>query len=308
MSKEEWQRLIATIAADRTSGAIEIARNCVSAFGQYAHSLAESETDAVILKDLRSTCVRLLRGQPSMAPVLRVCNEVLLAIEDTPSTDAAVATLRSVSAALESQISNSAGNIVEQFVAHTEHVRSLITLSYSGSIIAGLQAVGSKRTALEVIVLESRPAKEGRKLAKAAADAGLNVTLVVDAAAYSEMMGADMWVSGADALLVDGAVNKIGTAMLAAAARLCAKPGLVLADSLKIWPADVRYPAFPQQDPDEVWSDKPEGVTIRNSYFELVPWGLVSGIICENGLATPSKIIESANSLATSNYLKEYFV
>lgn len=308
MNLQEWQESIETIAKDRRSGAQEIAKDCVATFENYAEELSASRSLVSMSADLQAAADRLLSGQPSMAPVLRICNDVLLAIEDAPTGEEAVGRLQTVTADLSNRIAVSRKRLTEEFLKVTADMPTFVTLSYSSAIATGLKAAGSDGIRLNVTVLESRPQMEGRRLATVAANAGHQVKFAIDSAAYAVLQETDGWITGADALLVDGVVNKIGTAPLAAAATQMGKKGFVIADSMKIWPAVIGFPPFARFAVDQVWKEHTDRIKVENDLFERTPWAMITGVIFDHGPIDISQIEEQARALPMAKSTLRHFV
>jgi translation initiation factor 2B subunit (eIF-2B alpha/beta/delta family) len=132
---------------------------------------------------------------------------------------------------------------------------------------------------------------EGRNLAERLAGEGVNVLLVVDAAAAMFMESVDVAVVGADSVLYDGSfVNKVGTRIVALAARDQGAPFYVVCSTSKFNVMNYlgRGVTLEEKEPSEV--AEIEGVNVRNPYFEVVPSRLVTGIITEMGVMEPLDI------------------
>jgi translation initiation factor 2B subunit (eIF-2B alpha/beta/delta family) len=164
---------------------------------------------------------------------------------------------------------------------------TVFTLSDSSTVADVVLGVGAKN----VVVTESRPQMEGRNLAERLAGEGVNVLLVVDAAAAMFMESADVAVVGADSVLYDGnVVNTVGTRIVALAARDQGVPFYVVCSTSKFNVMNYlgRGVELEEKDPAEV--AEIEGVNVRNPYFEVVPGRLVTGIITEMGVMEPLDI------------------
>ncbi|WIA12133.1 hypothetical protein OEZ85_012206 [Tetradesmus obliquus] len=103
----------------------------------------------------------------------------------------------------------------------------------------------SKGPGLSVIVCESRPLCEGVSMARRLAAAGLNVTLITDAQAGVFVEQADVVLLGADAVTPDGVVNKVGSRLLALAAKAAGVPVVAVTECLKVSPGPVSAVALP---------------------------------------------------------------
>lgn len=98
---------------------------------------------------------------------------------------------------------------------------------------------------LSVIVCESRPLCEGVAMAQRLAAAGLHVTVITDAQAGVFVEEADLVLLGADAVTPAGVVNKVGSRLLALAAKAAGVPVVAVTDSLKVSPGPVTKFALP---------------------------------------------------------------
>lgn len=103
----------------------------------------------------------------------------------------------------------------------------------------------SRGPGLSVIVCESRPLCEGVAMAQRLAAAGLQVTAITDAQAGVFVEEADVVLLGADAVTPAGVVNKVGSKLLALAAKAASVPVVAVTDSLKITPGPVSEFALP---------------------------------------------------------------
>ena len=142
-----------------------------------------------------------------------------------------------------------------------------------------------------MLCFESRPVNEGRDLARALAEAGVDVRYAVDAAAHLLVRECDAVFFGADSIGDQGVVNKIGSAIIAHSARAAAVPVVVLADDTKILPRGFPQALDDDRPAGEVWS-APDGVAVWNRYFEAVPMEYVTWVVTEDGPLPPSALEE----------------
>lgn len=170
------------------------------------------------------------------------------------------------------------------------------TLSRSATVerllIAAAQARPASPTCAYVNV--SQPGGEGVATARALASAGLQVTLVADAAVGLFAGEAALALVGADSVRADGSVvNKVGTFPLALAAREAGLPFYAACETLKI-----AAPDFPlhleEMDPRELLPEPAPNVTVRNVYFDRTPAPLVAGVITERGVLHAPEIASLA--------------
>jgi translation initiation factor 2B subunit (eIF-2B alpha/beta/delta family) len=90
---------------------------------------------------------------------------------------------------------------------------------------------------------------------------------------------------GADAVGPEGFINKVGTGALCALAESNGIPVYVLAGREKRLDS-YEFAALELSggDPGEVWAEAPVNVTVRNPYFELIPFRSVSAVISDSGV------------------------
>jgi len=157
----------------------------------------------------------------------------------------------------------------------------IFTNSYSSTLAHALLRLSSN---VPIWVAESRPLCEGAKLANHLQQHFASVTLVTDAAAFFHIHrnGITHILFGADRLVPNGAINKIGSGQLAAAIQsLNPKPLVwIVAQTDKIEVEDIE--AEEEMDASEL--GHPDVQTVRNVCFEKVE--PIDGYITEQGFFT----------------------
>ncbi|MRI83719.1 MAG: hypothetical protein C6I00_04790 [Nitratiruptor sp.] len=129
---------------------------------------------------------------------------------------------------------------------------------------------------VQVIVGESRPQREGALVAQRLLEAGIEVELVVDAAAPWLVEEVDLVLFGADGIGDFGLVHKIGSYSIALGARWHSKELVVLAHPKKFWPPGFRLPPQSLRPPEEIDSGS---YPKRNIYFDITPLELITRIL-----------------------------
>jgi translation initiation factor 2B subunit (eIF-2B alpha/beta/delta family) len=165
--------------------------------------------------------------------------------------------------------------------------KSVFTYSYSSTVVELIKSLGKP----QVIVTESRPLYEGRTLAEELTSNGIKVLLIIDAAIGMYIKKSQVAIIGADSVTHDGsAINKMGSKLLALAAKEQGIPFYVVCDTMKF--AIMNYLGksieLEEKEPEEV--AKIKGVMVRNPYFEVIQSHLITGIITEEGLMKPFDI------------------
>jgi translation initiation factor 2B subunit (eIF-2B alpha/beta/delta family) len=289
------QRAIDDIAFDNRSGAAEILIRA----GEVFHLLAQSEKemDALDQETARNlvikTCVALIKAQPRMAMLANLADRVATkALSDDQPTAAAARSaqefIRGVEAALK-VVTDSAALLIKDGSV-------VLTHSRSSTVLAAFKKARLSGRDFSVVATESRPGFEGRHLAASLAEQGVSVSLVADAAAALELSRADIALVGADMITPQVLINKIGTRMIALAARELNRPLYALSDTSKLIndgalsDGALSNAGDDRHNADELWPNAPDGVEVINRYFEPTPLSYFTKIITEDGLLDPAEV------------------
>lgn len=169
---------------------------------------------------------------------------------------------------------------------------ALATVDY-GTALGVVRAAWKEGKKIRVIATETRPKLQGARLTTYELKRdGVPVTLIVDS-----MVGYLMYkrlinevVLGADRIVQDAVINKIGTFTIAVLAKEHNIPFYVAAPKstfdLKHKSTDI---VIEERKPEEVTYIGPqriamEGVDVLNSAFDVTPIEYVTAIICESGI------------------------
>jgi ribose 1,5-bisphosphate isomerase len=171
---------------------------------------------------------------------------------------------------------------------------TVLTHCHSHTVEAIL--VANRKKIDRVYSTETRPLFQGRITAANLAKAGIETVQIVDGAALSMLDECDVFITGADAVLANGnVVNKIGTHMISQAAKTQNVPHYVATSRFAFdpltffgWPEPIE-----ERNSREVWPQKPSRVKVRNPAFDVTPAELVSGILSERGLLSPTLFAET---------------
>ena len=287
---------LARIRDDRERGAAELAEAGLRLMARACSERAEAGREAM-LDEAAGLVRRLAALRPSMAPLGNWAAAFHAALRanlmDAGSMDAGVPPAGACEAVLADLLARKAA-LSDALIAGARPVlgraRGILTLSYS-STVEGLLLEAAAPDCL-VIVAESRPLLEGRKLCRNLAAAGRRVRCITDAQIGLALADADMALIGADAVLGDLAVvNKAGSLFAALAARAQGKPCHAAADTFKIDPlASSADAVFEEMAADEVWPERPE--ICANVYFEPVPAELIALYLTEKGPLAAARMHE----------------
>ncbi len=156
---------------------------------------------------------------------------------------------------------------------------SIVTISNSFFLRNFLILLHQKNEKMIVSVSESRPQFEGRILAEALAQNGIEINLFTEAQTPAVVERSDCVIIGADKILPDGsAVNKTGSRNLAVNAKYFKKPFFVLGSKKKISDSDEYDEGLHKQ--DEIYTNSDNSlIRITNNYFERIEPSLVTAIL-----------------------------
>jgi translation initiation factor 2B subunit (eIF-2B alpha/beta/delta family) len=294
-------RLTDDIAANRVPGG--------SAFARAAAELIMLRVDALpaasSVDDVRATVVACSRWvtdiKPSMAVVRNVADLAQTIVAETVATDACA--LQSViGAAMRAFIvrsENAVAGLGGYAGAVVAQDASVLVHSYSASLEALLRAATGGGTRFRLLVTESRPYRESRRLIEAVAGAEVEIVLYSDAAVCVAVEAADVALLGADTVFTDGSfANKTGSRPLALACRAAGKPLFVATELAKLYFGDDEDIAMELRPPSELadgWPLIETGrVGVCNQFFERVAADYVHRYVTEAGVLAPDEVRAAA--------------
>lgn len=276
---KELKRKVSRIEEDNVHGSVDIAVECCRVL---AYNLDIGE------EKLKETALSLLKAQGSMAAVVNLVNQVLFALDEGRD-------LRELIDHYIEHLTTSVERIAENSLEYMGKEKTIVTHSSGLTVKKALLLAHERGLEPRVICTESRPNMEGRRLAEELHGAGMDVTLVVDAAIFQELEDADMVLFGADSISLEGLVNKIGTKGIAQVARNLRKEIYVLAGTDKVLPLGIKPYSKELRNISEIYPGKLD-LKVKNYYFDITSLGLMDGFITEDGLMNIYQIMELIDS------------
>jgi methylthioribose-1-phosphate isomerase len=169
---------------------------------------------------------------------------------------------------------------------------ALATVDY-GTALGVVRAAWEHGKKVKVIATETRPQLQGARLTTYELKReGIPVTLITDGMVgyvmYKRLV--DKIVVGADRIVQDAVINKVGTFTIAVLAKEHGIPFYVAAPKstfdLKRTSADVRIEERSPEEVTHVDSKRiaAEGIGVMNPAFDITPLKYVKAIICEDGI------------------------
>jgi len=169
---------------------------------------------------------------------------------------------------------------------------TMATVSY-GTAFGVIRSAIAQGKKVKVIATETRPRQQGARITvyEALSD-GIPTTLIVDSAVGIAMSRGmvDKVIVGADRVTRTAVANKVGTFMIALAAKYHGIPFYVAAPKttldLASYSANI---AIEERDPREVTEIRgiritPKGVKVFNPAFDVTPLELVTAVITDGGV------------------------
>ena len=172
----------------------------------------------------------------------------------------------------------------------------VLTHCHSSAVSEVLRTARKNGVDYELFLTETRPRYQGRITAGEMVEAGVKATMLVDSAVRTFLNRVDLVLVGSDAITSEGnVINKIGTSLIALAAQEARTPFYVATELFKFDPQTIQgdFEVIEERSPDEVWTDPPEGLTIRNPAFDITRREYIHGIICEEGVIPPHSVVEA---------------
>lgn len=280
-------RSIIDLSHDNTSGASELVEKAVRCVVAFAEDFEGRPND--YYHELVSMGRKVIRAQPSMAPMFNCINDLLCTLEGMARGVMPKLTLDWAKAYL-SELEKARRWVTKSGKKMIKPGETIMTFSYSSAVLRILKAC--KDRDITVVVSEGRPVNEGLTLAELLGRNDIPVTLMVDAALPSYIKRVDRVIVGADAVTEQGVVNKMGTRGIAQAAKYDDVPFYVAAERNKLVLSGFFRPLFDEHSPLEITHKRIPNVNVRNIYFDATPWDLVTGVISEEGLKTPDETMQ----------------
>ena len=175
---------------------------------------------------------------------------------------------------------------------------SLATVDY-GTALGVIRAAWEQGKKISVIATETRPKLQGARLTtyELRRD-GIPVTLITDNMVGYVMskQAVNKVVVGADRIVRDAVINKIGTYTIAALAHEHGIPFYVAAPrstfDLDHISEDVIIEERSSEEVTHIGNQRfaPNGIDVLNPAFDITPMKFVSAVICETGVLTPKEL------------------
>lgn len=256
---QSFNKICRDIKSLKIQGATNVAKSAV-----IAYSLSPSEKNKKILFSLRPTEPALFNALNNMKRMSKA--EVMHHFDNS-----------------QNKINISIKNLIK-------NNSKIYTHCHSSTVTHALIYAKENGKKFSVYNTETRPHLQGRMTAKELSRNNIPVTNFVDSGMHEAIKSVDLVLLGADAILKNGVINKIGSEAIAEIAHVHKKPVYIVADSWKYFPKNVK---IEERDFQEVWKNAPRKIKVRNPAFEKISKLYVSKIVSELGVLSYNQFLKA---------------
>ncbi|WP_232702801.1 ribose 1,5-bisphosphate isomerase [Halobacterium wangiae] len=296
MPVPEVERTAEDIADMEIRGAASIAEAAADALEAQARASEAASPDA-FRAEMRAAARRLRDTRPTAVSLPNALRYVLREL-DGDSVEALRVSTIEAAASFRDQLERAQDDLGDIGANRLQDGDTVMTHCHSTDALACVRAALDDGKHIEAVVKETRPRKQGHITAKQLREWDVPVTVVVDNAARRYLDDCDHVLVGADSIAADGSViNKVGTSLLAVAARERGTPIMVAAQTLKLHPDTLtgHTVEIEMRDESEVMTDAERAevgdVAVENPAFDVTPPRYVDAIVTERGQFPPESIV-----------------
>lgn len=288
-----------SIRDDHSSGATEIALQCAEYLKEHVSHVSASSPDEFISK-MTQAGDQLKKIQPAMAPVFNAVDSILTPLYSENEKGATLRQLKDIAVHAAQhfidKVRSSTDLLAKNGVTLIKNEQQILTYSSSKAVAAILKRATFEGLSFHVIVSESRPMYEGRRLVEDLGSKDIQCTLIIDGAMSTFLEQIDLVLVGADRISEKSVVNKIGTRGLALMAKHLQIPIYCACETTKFLSSTLLPFKQNEMPTEEVWEKAPTNVRVRNLYFEEIPLESFSGIITERGILSVKEVIQNIST------------
>jgi methylthioribose-1-phosphate isomerase len=270
------------------------------------HSKAENREQ--LIKELENSAAALRKTRPTAVNLFWAIDRVLKRAHETSggSRDIAEAVIDEAQkiadedAEVNRKIGEHGSALIKDGDIILTHCNagSLATVEY-GTALGVIRAAWKKGKRIKVVATETRPQLQGARLtAYELKRDGIPVTLITDNMVGFVMMKkrVNLVIVGADRIVRDAVINKIGTYSIAVLAKEHGIPFYVAAPTSTL---DIAHNSsevvIEERNPEEVTHFRlkriaPRGVKAMNPAFDVTPMKYVRAIVTESGVLSPENL------------------
>jgi translation initiation factor 2B subunit (eIF-2B alpha/beta/delta family) len=300
------------IKNDKITGSSILSRRAAECIDEFANEILNNHTDLepeAYLNELTKICYRLVSAQPTMAAVLNGVNDILTTVklkyndieseikgDQKKQLDFLCIKTQAVARQfiLESKLAQE--TIANSYSEILENSDGIMTISASGAVEMLLTTAAENSLEFTVYTPESRPMFEGRLLAQRLASKGIDCILIADHAMFHFLNNCTKVIVGADRVIPNGILNKIGTSGLALAAKENEIPFYCACECFKFVPDLISMEMLnPMQPESQLYyptegENKPESLKVLNIFFDFTSIKYIERVLTDCGLMDSNQV------------------
>lgn len=275
-------------------GAGRIARAGAQALGDFAVSY-DGETLDGFLSDLSDAKRTLLDSRPTAVSLWNGVHATVRGAQDASTLEDAKDLVVRNAAEFCRRSEMAVEEIARIGARRIQDGDTILTHCNSSAALGTIIEAHRQGKRIKVYATESRPWRQGILTVNALADAGVDVTLIIDSAVCAVMKKVDKVFVGADTITSQGAlINKVGTSQLALAAHEARVQLYVCAETYKFSPMTLFGDTVTIEERDVSEVVRPgevrDSVKIFNPVFDSTPAAYIDAIITELGMMSPGSV------------------
>jgi len=282
----DWiEKKIDALARDRSHGANQLASSAIKVLINVCKRSKEKDPSK-LASAVRQTALSLAKVRPSMAPMRNWSLVFSHRFQEKIRDRSTFSEVQQQGVILGKELLAKQQRFIELQIKAARDIlrnrKSVVTLSYSSTVESILRY--SLPSSCRVVIAESRPLMEGRRLFKNLEHIFADLRMITDAQMGLAIPNTDLVLVGADTILADLAVvNKTGTYLSALVSHTHSRDFFVAADTYKINVAvDSGNCVLESKSGSELWPQREKHCD--NVYFDITPAKFISGFITEEGI------------------------
>ena len=290
---EETAELIRSM---RIRGAGRIARAGASALGDFADTYTGGTLEG-FLADLKGASDTILASRPTAVSLWNGLHATVKGASEASSLEEARALVSANAKAFCERSERAVEEIARIGARRIQDGDVIMTHCNSSAALGVIKEAHRQGKDIRVYATESRPWRQGILTVNDLADAGVDVTLIIDSAVRSVMRKVDKVFVGADTVTSQGAlINKVGTSQLALAAHEARVHLYACAETYKFSPMTMFGDAVTIEERDISEVVRPgevrDSVKIFNPVFDSTPAAYIDAIVTELGMMSPGSVYD----------------
>ena len=298
MSMTTVRSVIDDIGRGRVRGSTEAAEYALNTLKVI---VSKAESLDMLRDEVTGFISEIVRARPTSALITNSSRRILMSLRSLLLEGAELDEVKSrILEEIDALIENareSTEKAAEIAVKRLSDRETILTTSFSRTVIKTVEHALREGKRISVIVPESRPRDDGRKTAAILSELGIPVTLIVDSAIRYFMKDVTKVVVGAEAIAANGAlINKVGTSIAALAAHEARVRVFVVAGTYKISLETVfgELVEIPEADPSTMIppekTEELRGVRVYAPLYDVTPPEYIDAIITERGVFAPQAV------------------